>query len=971
MNFLLLQSWGTRSSVSTLTPLLFIIRRLLLSKKWRQLLFLLILSLFTVYTTIAQECRVSTLAGSGTRGFMDGLGGIAQFSLPSGIALDGQGNIYVGGYNYRVRKIDASGLVTTLAGTGTYGYVDGPGDIAQFGDIRGIAVDKEGNVYVTGINRVRKIDTSGMVTTLAGGGDGTGGFMDGLGDIARFSAPTGIAVDGQGNLYVADSNNQRIRKIDTTGMVTTLAGGGGIIPFMDGPVGIARFRLPRGVVVDTQGNVYVADTGNNRIRKIDTSGMVTTLAGNGTAGFMDGVGSTAQFFNPTDVVVDEQGNVYVADVNNQRIRKIDTSGLVTTLVGNGMQGFMDGAGDIAQFFNPDGITLDKEGNIYLADRFNNRIRKIACTSCSINAISIASPSACMPNGDNPIYTADVTVTFADVPATGNLVLSGDGSATVEVGNLGNETSHTFTAVNLLAHGGAVQLTATFDEETTCSYTETNAGTAPEACNFSADQCNRAEIVEDYNTNFIGSTISAAELGWTGNVADCTAGTVSSTSINKNLQRINYFRRLCGLSDNITFDNTKNQKCQEAALIMDANNRLSHFPPSNWTCFSENGNEGALRSNLGWMYGADLNPISYQYIHDFGASNTAVGHRRWILYSRSEEMGVGFTDKNHALWVTGNRGVAQFTEFIAYPPKGFVPAPLVYPRWSFGLPNANFNETTVSMSFGNNTIPLTVVHKSGGAGDPTIVWEPEGIITDSQFDLTYTVNISNVNVFGTIQDFSYEVTIINPVHPPVCPDDLQWSDNACACTANSITLRNTIPDGIYQAKEIKVIDGVVLSGASVELRAENTICILPNTHIQSGASFSATIIPMNNTIIERTIPASVQSISEVVAGLPPNEPPSLSAIGRSSLSPQNDIFSLEVAPNPIMNQATISYSLLASKKVEISIHHISGKVIHQQTIHKDKGTHSFVWDATPVPTGLYYVSLRQGVHQQVVKVIISR
>jgi len=252
MIYLLLQSYTTQTksshSSSTLPPLFLIIRRLLLSKRWRQLLFLLILSLFTICSIIAQECRVSTLAGNSTSGSIDGIGEAAQFNRLFGIIIiDEQGNIYVADFNnHQIRKVDANGLVTTIAGSGTDGFLDGPAETAQFNNPAGVTVDGQGNVYVAdaGNRRIRKIDTNGQVTTLAG--SGINGFMDGSGDVAQFKDPIDVAVDLQGNVYVADHDDHRVRKVAANGQVTTLAGTGPhplfmIGGFMDGPRETAQF----------------------------------------------------------------------------------------------------------------------------------------------------------------------------------------------------------------------------------------------------------------------------------------------------------------------------------------------------------------------------------------------------------------------------------------------------------------------------------------------------------------------------------------------------------------------------------------------------------------------------------------------------------------------------------------------------------------------------------------------------------
>ena len=270
------------------------------------------------------------------------------------------------------------GNVTTLAGNGTRGFADGPGNTAQFNNPYGVAFAPNGNIYVADTlnQRIRVTNpTTGQVTTLAG--TGTEGFADGPGNTAQFNYPTGVAVAPNGTVYVADQGNHRIRAINpTTGQVTALAGS--TAGFADGPGNTAQFNFPTGVAVAPNGTVYVADQENQRIRAINpTTGQVTTLAGTGAPGFADGPGNTAQFNNPYGVAVAPNGTVYVAEHDNHRIRAINpTTGQVTTLAGSN-RGFADGTGTNAQFDFPYGVAVAPNGTIYVADWFNHRIRKIS------------------------------------------------------------------------------------------------------------------------------------------------------------------------------------------------------------------------------------------------------------------------------------------------------------------------------------------------------------------------------------------------------------------------------------------------------------------------------------------------------------------------------------------------------------------------------------------------------------------
>jgi sugar lactone lactonase YvrE len=313
--------------------------------------------------------------------------------------VDKAGNVYVADTgNDTIRKMTPQGLVTTLAGmAGQRGSMDGTGSKARFADPFDVTVDSAGNIYVAdeGNDTIRKVTSDGMVTTLAGL-VGNFGSTDGTGSAARFGSkdggPSGVAVDGEGDVYVTDTQNHTIRKVTPTGVVTTLAGNASISGYgwsmggsTDGTGSEARFNYPWGVAVDKAGTIYVADSLNHTIRKVTRAGVVSTLAGQtgltgpaalANVGSADRTGNAARFRGPQRVAVDSTGNVYVADTGNRTIRRITPAGVVTTLAGQvGSNGNADGTGSVARFGYPNGVAVDNAGNVYEMDSDNSTIRK--------------------------------------------------------------------------------------------------------------------------------------------------------------------------------------------------------------------------------------------------------------------------------------------------------------------------------------------------------------------------------------------------------------------------------------------------------------------------------------------------------------------------------------------------------------------------------------------------------------------
>ncbi len=297
---------------------------------------------------------------------------------PAGIAVDSSGYIYVSdAYGRKIWKISPWGASTSVAGTGEGGAANGPATAATFLMPMGIAVDPLRNIYVAdrGNDLIREILAGGSVSTVAGQ-TGVIGAANGPATAASFYWPNGVAVDSSGNLYVADTFNSLIREITPGGVVSTLAGGGPCCG-TNGAGTAASFTWPNGIAVDPQGNVYVADTYNSLIRKITPGGMVSTLAGAGISGHTNGNVASASFNGPTGVAVDSSGNVYVADQGNNLIRKITPSGTVSTLAGSaGVTGDTNGPGTAATFNQPFGVAVDSSGNVYVTDTWNGSVRLI-------------------------------------------------------------------------------------------------------------------------------------------------------------------------------------------------------------------------------------------------------------------------------------------------------------------------------------------------------------------------------------------------------------------------------------------------------------------------------------------------------------------------------------------------------------------------------------------------------------------
>jgi sugar lactone lactonase YvrE len=338
-------------------------------------LFALLLSTTGLYA----QSIVTTVAGSGTSGRLDGPAATAQFNFPGAVAVDGQGTVYVADtQNHGIRRISAQGVVSTVAGNGGAGYFDAwSGTLAAFNSPNGLALDARGVLYIadTGNGSIRQLLPAGGTATLAG--NGTGGYQDGLGPAAQFLSPIGLTLGAQKTVYVCDASNYRIRQVDSVGGVTTLAGSG-VAGVVDGPAPAARFREVHGITRDAAGNLYIADRSVHRIRRLTPGGIVSTVAGTGVPGYTDGAAATAQFNGPVGLAYDGRNGIYISEREGHRLRRLDLgSGTVSTVAGTGTAGYADGAGTAALFNRPQGLYwAATEQALYVADASNHRIRKI-------------------------------------------------------------------------------------------------------------------------------------------------------------------------------------------------------------------------------------------------------------------------------------------------------------------------------------------------------------------------------------------------------------------------------------------------------------------------------------------------------------------------------------------------------------------------------------------------------------------
>ena len=376
---------------------------------------------------------ITTVAGDGSSGYSgDDVPAIsASLWQPYGVTVDASGNLFIAEYwSERVRKVDTNGLISTVAGNGDWNYTGDGGQAtdATLNGPTGVTVDAFGNLFIVDADnsRIRKVDTNGIITTVAG--DGQYSFSGDGGQATNAAmAPQGVAVDGYGNLFIADTANNRVRKVNTDGIISTVAGKGpnnqgGTFSGDGGQATNAGLVAVRDVVLDTVGNLWIAD--GPRIRKVDTSGVITTVAGNRTNTYSGdgGTATNASLNNPPSLAIDDAGNLFIADGSNARIRKVDTNGIITTIAGTGQTAFSGDGGPAtnASFNYPSAIVLDDVGNLYVADPNAERIRKVGFGGSPTLSLIVTTNSAgdydvIIANSSGSITSSVATITVTDVP----------------------------------------------------------------------------------------------------------------------------------------------------------------------------------------------------------------------------------------------------------------------------------------------------------------------------------------------------------------------------------------------------------------------------------------------------------------------------------------------------------------------------------------------------------------------------
>ena len=598
----------------------------------------------TLTASLSPGSIISTIAGNGTAGY-SGDGGpaaSAELNSPSGVAVDFSGNIYIADYkNNRIRRVDASGVISTVAGKGTAGYSGdgGPASSAELSTPSGVAVDTSGNIYIadSSNNCVRKVDASGVISTVAG--NGTAGYSGDGGPAvsAELSSPSGVAVDTSGNIYIADDKNNCIRKVDASGVISTVAGNGtGGYSGDGGPATSAELSTPSGVAVDASSNIYIADSSNNCIRKVDASGVISTVAGKGTGGYSGdgGPASSAELSSPFGVAVDASGNIYIADDKNNRIRKVDASGVISTVAGNGTGGYSGDGGPAtsAQLNSPSGLAVDSSGNIYIADTTNYRVREVyaiingACGSSNGRTFASAPTSGLCSSGTASSVTGTGPWYWICAGHYGGSNAGCSANPPAVNGACGSSNGGSFTSAptsGLCSSGAASSVTGTGPWSWTCAGQNGGRNASCSANHLVSGACgssNGGTFSSAPTSGLCSSGTASSVTGtgpWSWTCAGQNGGTDASCSANPPV-----VNGACGSSDGGTFSSAPTSDLCSSGTA----SSVTGTGPWSWTCAGQNGGTDASCSadvsTTGglWQTATDLGG-DWKWLKWFGYFNT--------------------------------------------------------------------------------------------------------------------------------------------------------------------------------------------------------------------------------------------------------------------------------------------------------------------------------------------------------------
>jgi len=409
---------------------------------------------------------ISSIAGNGTTTYTgdSGSANSARLGSPTGVAADTFGNFFIADRSFqRIRKVDANGVITTIAGNGVAGYNgNGPALLSKLNNPNNVVIDNLGSPIIAdqSNNRIRKVRANGLFSTIAGTGTASFSGDGSAATLAAVNSPAGVALDAAGNLFIVDQSNQRIRKVDTNGIITTVAGNGTAAYSGDGGAATnASLNNPAGIAVDAGGNLLIADKSNNRVRKVNTNGVISTVAGTNTSGFSGdgGLAMTNRLNGPTSVAVDSDGNLFISDQNNNRIRQVGTNGTITTIAGTGIGSFSGDGGlaTNAAICLPAAVAVDIAGNLFIADQNNYRVRKVTfsnkpyLTLINVNFNNASNYSVVVTSASGSVTSSVATVNLQLPPITPVFTAS-NSICTLTWNTISNQTYQLQSATNLVA-----------------------------------------------------------------------------------------------------------------------------------------------------------------------------------------------------------------------------------------------------------------------------------------------------------------------------------------------------------------------------------------------------------------------------------------------------------------------------------------------------------------------------------------